>query len=204
MVERGDDRTRGALIRGVLETVFEQGLAPVTMEGAARRAVVAKTTVYRRAGRDAMVVEASGTVYTDFHPPDTGDVCGDLRQLVTELGGFFLAQPGVPGAARLILAMASDRRYWQAAMEPRRQLVLAVLERGQALAEIRRDVDLDLAVDLILGAFVLAVLGQRRSMDRAFVQQVVQPALAGIACPLTLPVDPAEHPSAVSPTQVRS
>lgn len=78
---RHDEVDRGhAIIRVVLETVFQQGLAAATIEGIARRAGIAKTTIYRGwPNREAMIIEALSTVYMEFEPPDTGDVRHDLR-----------------------------------------------------------------------------------------------------------------------------
>lgn len=174
-----------AITTAVLETIFERGLPAVTMEGIARRARVAKTTIYRRwPTRDAMVTAALSTTFTGFERPDTGDVREDLRQLVATRSDFFVEQPGVPGVARLILSVAADRRYWRNMMEPRRQTVRQVLERGQARGEIRPDVDLDLAVDLIIGPVIFAVLDQTRPLNRAFMNDVMEAALEGIACHL--------------------
>lgn len=173
-----------AITAAVLDTIFEQGLSAVNVEGIARRARVAKATIYRRwPTRDAMVADALSTTYTGFDHPDTGDVREDLRQLVATRSNFFVARPGVPGVARLILSVAADRRYWQKMIKPRRQVLRQVLERGQTRGEIRPDVQLDLAVDLIIGPLIFAVLDQSRPLDRAAMDAVVEAVLRGIASP---------------------
>lgn len=179
-----DQEVDRAITTAVVETIFEQGLSAVSVEGIARRAGVAKATIYRRwPTRDAMVADALSTTYTGFNHPDTGDVREDLRQLVATGSNFFAARPGVPAVARLILSVAADRRYWQKMMNPRRQVLRQVLGRGQARGEIRRDVHLDLAVDLIIGPIAFAVLDQSRPLDQAFLDAVVDTVLQGIASP---------------------
>lgn len=171
-----------AIVRAVLETIFADGVSGVTIEGVARRAGVAKTTIYRRwHTRDAMVADALRTTFTGLERPDTGSAREDLKQLVATRSNFFTSHPGPPGVSRLLLSVAADERHWQAMMGPRRNVIRGVLERGQDRGEIRPDIDLDLAVDLVLGALVLAVVDPAHTMDREFLIALVETVLDGIA-----------------------
>jgi AcrR family transcriptional regulator len=181
---RRDQADRGGVITAaVLEVVFERGLSGVTMEGIARRAGVAKTTIYRRwPNRDAMIVEALSTIPRAFEPPDTGRVREDLRLMVAAAAGSGLVGlAGSGGMARLIIAAASDRRYWRIAMDPWCELVRRVLERGRERGEIRSDLDIELAVDLLMGAFVFPVLSQTRQMNERYLREAVDAVLDGVA-----------------------
>jgi AcrR family transcriptional regulator len=186
---RHDEDDRGRVItEAVLEAVFEQGLPGVTMEGIARRAGVAKTTIYRRwPNREAMIIEALSTISAAFEPPDTGDLRGDLKQMVgASVGSGLVGLAGRGGMARLIIAAASDQRYWRIAMDPWSRLVRQVLERGRERGEVRRDLNVELVVDLLTGAFVFPVLGQTRQMNEAYLEEVMDVILEGIArsdCP---------------------
>jgi AcrR family transcriptional regulator len=183
---RHDESDRGrAITTAVLEAVFEQGLPGVTMEGIARRAGVAKTTIYRRwPNREAMIIEALGTIYTQFEAPDTGDVRADLKELVREAArSGLLSLRGTEGVARLIISAAADRRYWRIAMEPWGRLVRQVLERGRERGQVRREVDTGLAADLVTGAVVFRALDQAGPLGRAFLEGVVDAVLDGIVCP---------------------
>lgn len=177
------DRGR-AITAAVLRAVFEQGLPGVTMEGVARRAGVAKTTIYRRwPSREAMIIEALSTIYTEFKAPNTGDVRTDLKQLTQEAASSgLLTVGGTGGMAHLITSAASDHRYWEIAMGPWDRLVRQLLERGREQGQIRRDVDVDLAADVVHGAFVFRALDQTRPLTEAFLDEVVDAVLDGIGC----------------------
>ena len=182
---RHDEADRGrAITAAVLRVVFEQGLSGVTMEGIARRAGVAKTTIYRRwPNRDAMIIEALSTVSTEFEAPNTGDARTDLKRLIREAAGSgLLTVGGTEGMAHLITSAGSDRRYWEIAMRPWGRLVRQLLERGRERGQIRRDVDVDLAADLLHGAFVFRALDQARPLTEAFLDEVVDAVLDGIGC----------------------
>lgn len=181
---RREEADRGrAITTAVLETVFEQGLPAVTVEGIARRARVSKATIYRRwATRDAMILEALSTINRDFEVPDTGSVREDIRQLIAmsiTRGSLGLATQ--EGFAHLLILAASDRRYWQLAMGPGRRIARQVLERGRERGEIRHDVDIDLAVDVLIGGYIFPVLDQTRPVNQAFLEGVLETVFEGIA-----------------------
>ncbi len=152
------------------------------MEGIARRAGVAKTTIYRRwPNREAMIIEALSTISAAFEPPDTGDVREDLKQMVAaSVGSGLVGLAGRGGLARLIISAATDRRYWRIAMDPWGRLVRQVLERGRDRGQVRSDVDVELVVDLLTGAFVFPVLDQTRQMNEAYLDAVMDVVLEGI------------------------
>jgi AcrR family transcriptional regulator len=179
---RGEADRGRAITAAVLEAVFEEGLPGITMEGIARRAGVAKTTIYRRwPNREAMIIEALSTISAAFEPPDTGDVRDDLKQMVAaSVGSGLVGLAGRGGMARLIIAAATDRRYWRIAMGPWGRLVRQVLERGRDRGEVRSDVDVELVVDLLTGAFVFPVLDQTRQMNEAYLDAVMDVVLEGI------------------------
>src|SRR3954469_14427039 len=79
----GTARTRAAVAAALQEELLEVGYGGTTMDRIARRAGVAKTTVYRRWGSGGQrVVELfADAAGTQIPVPDTGSLEGDLREL---------------------------------------------------------------------------------------------------------------------------
>ncbi len=151
-----DARLDDAILRATLEVLAEGGYAALTMEAVAARAGVGKATLYRRhAGKEQLVVDALRTLSVQAEPdPDTGVRDGLVRLLDTlrRTSSTSLAGKIFPR----LLGEAVDnpellRRYREQVLDPRRDRFRAVLVRGIAEGLVRPDVDLDHAIDLILG-----------------------------------------------------
>jgi hypothetical protein len=73
-------------------------------------------------------------------------------------------------------------RYVEAVVEPRRDVFRAVLRRGVATGELRENVAIEIAVDMLAGAVLAktARLSHERA-DRAYGRRVVDELLTGIA-----------------------
>ena len=70
------------LLRTTAEIIGEHGIEAVTIEGVARRAGAAKTTLYRHfGGLDALIFAAAAANVIDTHDVDTGSLVGDLRTI---------------------------------------------------------------------------------------------------------------------------
>ncbi|ANY07667.1 TetR/AcrR family transcriptional regulator [Pseudonocardia sp. HH130630-07] len=96
-----------ALYEAVLAEVDEVGLGRLTMEGVARRAGTAKTTLYRRwPDPGALLVEAIGAAYPTERPsPAADDLRGDLIRAL-ELLLEWSRHP----SARAVQAVLAERR----------------------------------------------------------------------------------------------
>ncbi len=72
-------------------------------------------------------------------------------------------------------------RYVEAVVEPRRDLVRAVLRRGVTTGELRQGTSIELAVDMLTGA----VLGRARPgvqrAERGYARRLVDELLTGLA-----------------------
>lgn len=178
-------RAHRAILDAALELVAEQGYEGLTVEGVAERAGVAKTTVYRRwSNRDEILEAASEQFVTEIGVPDTGTIRDDLLAL---LEGAVRVYSGLPGRVMpgLVSAMAQNpslaRRVREGFLANRRAALRAVVDRAIARGELRRDIDVELTLDMLGGAPMYRLLVTGGSVTERTVMGVVDTLLRGIA-----------------------
>ena len=157
---RGRPRDRGADDR-ILLAAFEQlvrvGYGGLSMEAVAAEAGVAKTTVYRRYPTKRDLVVAALGEETPFPgvPPDLPAheaLERFIRQAITMLIDS--------GAARILGSLLVEEQrepglldvFRQRILGPRREMVLAMLQRGIERGEIRPDIDPLVVTEMVAGA----------------------------------------------------
>lgn len=145
-----------AITRATLELLAETGYGALTIEAVATRAGVGKATLYRRwSGKEQLVVDAVRTLSEQAEPDPTSgvrDALVALLESVRRKSSSSLAGKIFP---RLIGESAESpelmRRYREQVLDPRRARFRDVLARGVEQGLVRPDVDLDHAVDLLVG-----------------------------------------------------
>ncbi len=175
-----------AIVQATLELLADGGYSALTMEAVAARAGVGKATLYRRyPGKEQLVVDALATVSEQPEPAEGASV---RAQLVALLQGVQRKQGSLSGRLfpRLISEAVDNpellRRYRQQVLEPRRQRFRALLQRGVDEQLVRADVDLDHAVDLLVGAVAYRnLLRTEPPVGPDFVERVVDDVLAGLS-----------------------
>ena len=153
---RPRDPSRDAvLVEAALELLGEGGYTGLTMEAVAARAGVGKATLYRRwSSKEQLVVDALATL---TEPAERVRHAGVRDQLVGLLEAVRRKSGSRAGQIfpRLIGEAADNpelmRRYREQVLEPRRRRFVAVLKSGMEQGLVRADVDLEHAVDLLLG-----------------------------------------------------
>jgi AcrR family transcriptional regulator len=174
------EEARQAALEATVDLVLENGIEAVTFEDVAARSGVAKTTLYRHFGsKQAMVVEAARSCFVVHTTPDTGDLAEDLR-VIFEQGKTVDEGRRVPDLIPALVT-AADRDPELAALvaamlDERRRPIRTVLQLAQLRGEIDRDLDLDVAITLIIGPFVL-----RRMIDRIDITPEFRDAVLGHA-----------------------
>jgi AcrR family transcriptional regulator len=147
------------IIGATLQLLADGGYDGLTIEAVASCAGVGKATVYRRwAGKEELVIEAVATL-TEQPEPVVGAGVRDelvaLLEVIRRKSDSSLAGKIFP---RLLGASAENpelmRRYRQQVLDPRRRRFLDVLQRGVDEGLVRPEVDLDHAVDLLVGPMV--------------------------------------------------
>ena len=153
-----------AIIRSTLELLVADGYRALTMEKVRQRAGVGKATIYRRyASKEELVHAAVAHLNLGVpEPPDSGSLREDFAAVARSL----IAGAEVSGALtfmpRMLAEAAHDPElraiFFAALVEPRRQVIETILRRAVERGEVRTDVDLDLAIDLIAGPMVYRIL----------------------------------------------
>jgi AcrR family transcriptional regulator len=181
------EAARLAILAAADDLLVERGFAGLTMEGIAARAGVAKQTIYRWwPSRTAVLLDAyADDAAEDLTPPETGDLAADLRThlrnlaeflTVSDAGAVFRALVGqAQHEPELAAALRRDHLPRQRARD-RRPLELAV-ERG----ELDPGVDLDLAVDRLVGPLHHRVLVTGEPVLPEFTDALVAGVLAGLS-----------------------
>jgi AcrR family transcriptional regulator len=160
------------------------------MEKVRERAGVGKATIYRRyASKEALVGAAVEHLNRGVmpEPPDTGSLRGDFETFTASL----LASAEVSGALTFMPRMLSEvshdpelrRIFYGALVQPRRDVLEAMLRRAMARGEVRADVDVDLAIDLIAGPMIYRIVITGGDIERIAERpvQVLEAVLEGLS-----------------------
>ncbi|MEU4364016.1 TetR/AcrR family transcriptional regulator [Promicromonospora sp. NPDC023987] len=146
-----------AVLTAALDLVAEAGVDGVSIEQVAKRAGVARTTVYRRyATRDDLVIAAlvanEAAVLVTFQIPE--------RPSPADLVATWSAGLSVPRARRLLRRMMPVPRdhpelwaaFREASVDPRDQSVHDLVVRAQERGQLAADADLEMVQALLTGA----------------------------------------------------
>jgi AcrR family transcriptional regulator len=181
------ERAEKAIIEATLDLLVEEaGVAGVTIEAVAARARVGKTTIYRRwANKEALIVDALATLKEPVPSLAGRSARDDLITLTLAI------RP--PGDRRFdcvwnILGGAAKhpelvRRFRLDVLEPRREVIRGVLRKGVAAGEFRDDLDVEVALAVIVGAMTLQTrsLNPDETLPEDFAPRVVETALRGFS-----------------------
>jgi AcrR family transcriptional regulator len=151
--------SRRAVLGTAAELLEERGYRGFTIDEVALRSGVSKATIYKhwRSGYE-VAVEAYGERVTGAVPVrSTGDAVRDLSDQIVRLARFYRSRRGRVVAQLLAagVGMAEGcelvrERFFAA----RRKDTLALIELGKASGQLRADLDVELAIDLLFGAIV--------------------------------------------------
>lgn len=149
-----------AILAAARQLLADVGYDRISIAEVARRAGVAKTTIYRRwPSRRELLAAALDGLNPSLEFPDSGSLRGDLELLVSQ------ADLGIDQLQVMSSLLASTARddgllaeYWQRYVAARRAALRQPLERAQQRGELRGDLDLELLVDLAAGAILYQVI----------------------------------------------
>jgi AcrR family transcriptional regulator len=182
-----DSRTDRAIVEATLDLIAEHGIHEFRTEDVATRAGVGKGAIYRRYRSKDMLVAAAvaALVREEIALPDTGSTRGDLlvlmreavtlyrgplaRRLMPDLIGAMARKPELAGAVR------------DGFLAGRRAALSEVLRRGVERGELRPDLDLELALDVLGGPLFYRLLVTGGPLDDHLAESVAELILRGFA-----------------------
>jgi AcrR family transcriptional regulator len=150
-----------ALQAATLALLAQRGFARMSIEAIATAAGVGKPAIYRRfRDKAALVAAVIAGQLPALDPPELGDTRAELWQAVEQ--GFPADGAAYVGLIGGLIA-EQDRHpelidaFRHSVLLPRRATGQALIERGQARGDVRRDVDPEAALDLFAGPFLARV-----------------------------------------------
>jgi AcrR family transcriptional regulator len=180
------ERARRAILQAANELLESEGFAAVTVEAIAERAGVSKATVYRWwPNRAAVVMDGFLSIVSSEVPfPHTGHAREDIRIHMRRLAEAFSGKIGRTVAA-LIAEGQSDPELAEALrsrwLSVRRAEAREILELGIERGELRDDIDLEVAVDVLYGPIYYRMLVGHAPVDNGFTDALADHIFAGLA-----------------------
>ncbi len=181
-----------AILTATLQALIDHGFSGLSVERVAEQAGVGKATIYRRwRGKQELVSEALTALRIEREPPDEGSLRADVLALSQRQLGLIRAQPRFPRLAPRLLAESADDPELHAIVrasliDPIRDIVATLIRRGIERGELRGDLDLEAAVDLIHAPIVYRFLltgADVSQMTEEYAQRVLSTLLPGLAAP---------------------
>ena len=178
-----------AILRAARALLAEGGPAAVTMEGVAARAGVGKPTVYRWwPDRHAVAMAALMEGEAEDSPRDapgpprsgrSGTSCRTIAERFSTPMGRHVTTMIAASDTETELSKAFRNHFVLA----RRTEGRALLERAIRDGEVRRGLDVEVALDLLYGPLFFRLLIGHAQLDVRFMDQVLAHALRGLGRP---------------------
>jgi AcrR family transcriptional regulator len=187
---RRSERSRRAILTAATDLVHEVGYRKLTIEAIAARAGVGKQTIYRWwPSKGAVVLDgflaAVNENPDDLSLPDTGDVAADIRGVVRAIVAE-LADPTLSGTTRAFMTeMQDDAEFADMVRErvlgPQLQAIADRLRTAQQAGQLRADLDLPVAVELLVGPLYHRWLLRTAPLTEDYADTVTELALRALA-----------------------
>ncbi|RRR95671.1 TetR/AcrR family transcriptional regulator [Glycomyces terrestris] len=151
-----------------MELLVERGVEHAGIEQIAKRAGVAKVTVYRRwSSKEDLLAAAIEHAREDLpNTADAGRPAEALPEVIADLlprWGEVLAEPRFRALTARLLGAGPDHprlleAYVRHHVEPRRERARAAMLQAQAAGVLAADADVDLLMDMMTGAIMQHLL----------------------------------------------
>jgi AcrR family transcriptional regulator len=178
------DRAHRAILEAAREHLVKDGFADLRLEHVAAEAGVGKATIYRRwASKEALALDvlmqlAAPHIAID----DVGDTRFELLAAVENVIRAITGTPFGPVIQALLSQIATNPalgvQFRASIVQASRDEIARVVRRGIARGELRPDVEIEVATELLIGPvyFRLMFGGE---LDSRFAEQVVGALLCG-------------------------
>jgi AcrR family transcriptional regulator len=178
---------RAAILAAAGDLMIEGGLRAATMEAIAARAGVGKATVYKWwPSRGAVALEGFMLrAASSWSLPQGASAPEALRILAVAAVRLFTHSPAGPLMRALAADAQSNPEIAQALREqwlgPRRAVAAEIIREGITRGELRADLDVAAALDLVFAPVYYRLLFSHEPLDEAFAERYMDHVLAGIA-----------------------
>jgi AcrR family transcriptional regulator len=158
-----------AILTAALDLFVAQGITGMSIEQVAKRAGVGKPTVYRRwSTKERLVADAiAALVGADLDWPSRAAIDTTPPHVLVRRNVDAAARTAADPKFRALVAQIYGsavthpllmQTYWTHYIVPRRNLIIAMLERAQHEGRVAPDADLDVLIDMLAGAVAYRVL----------------------------------------------
>ena len=180
------EQAEQAIIEATLDLFAEQGFEGVCVEAVAARAGVGKATIYRRwPNKEELLLAAFSSLKSPFPEPKGVSVRDDLLAMVEVM----CADKADPRKSRRYALLLGDgeryprlmARYKETIVEPRRDVMRAVIRRGVQTGELRPDTDVEIAMLTLTGAIMAQEKTPDGALDGDFATRLVDGLLLGLS-----------------------
>jgi AcrR family transcriptional regulator len=178
------ERVHQAILTAARELLMEEGFAAMRLEHVAARAGVGKATIYRRwSSKQALAQDLlSQLAAPHIAVADTGNTHGELLAAVTNPMRAVTETDFGPVIKAMLSQIASNPNigdpFRASVVEARRAEVARVIERGIARGDIRKDADIAVATELLVGPVYFRLMFGG-VLDLAFAEQIVDSVMRG-------------------------
>lgn len=175
------ERSRRAIGQAVLEELATVGYGAMTVESIARRAGVGKATIYRHwNGKPALVESALDLLKDEMVVPEEGTARQRIVGLLEWLAGYIAdsalsrCMPAIVSAAERDDAVRDFHHRFTA---ERRQVLVDLVEAGQANGEFSADLEAELVAETLAGPIFYRRLMTAEPLPATRVTDIVEMVL---------------------------
>jgi AcrR family transcriptional regulator len=158
-----DERLDEAILQAAMRLLHEQGYARMSIAGVAEEAGVGRPAIYRRyRDKSDLVSAAIQYIRARVPAPDTGSARDDLLEHLERARRIYdMSLVGTLLAEEDKHPELLDR-FRERMILPHRDQVAAALDRGKERGEVRADLDVEIAVEALMGSFAYHVMAAGR------------------------------------------
>jgi AcrR family transcriptional regulator len=178
---------RPAIIEATLELLADRGFAETTIDAIAARAGVGRNTIYRRwSSKEELIADALHELTAELDVHEADDLYGLLLDWIRDFARVFAD----PTFGRILPAVLGElqrnpvfaRVYSERVVRPRYDALVELLEQARDRGELRPDVDVEQAADLIAGPpFVRLLPVGLPPLTERYAEELLETIWRGIA-----------------------
>lgn len=179
-----DPETEERILEVALRLLSVDGYSRMSLDMVAAEAGVSKPTIYRRWSSKADLATAALRTMQVAEPKvDTGSTVGDLVAALENFSRSLLRPNGMSLIGTVLAEEGHTpellRLFRERIVGPRRAMVRGILDRAAASRELREGVDLDAAVQMLVGGFYARYLANGR-IAAGFAREMVGIVWGGV------------------------